>query len=173
VNNRPFPGGGWPAAGTFQRVRVGSEPDVAAEPLAQPGAGQGKPLRVLVVDANTTARSHVQLALGDGYTVRCVSTMQEAVEQLRESLPDLLVTEFDLPSESGLALCEYVRGLPDGMQLPIMLLSGRALLHDKVAGFQAGADDYVVKPLDPRLFFARVRLLCKIKSLAHPYSVEA
>jgi DNA-binding response OmpR family regulator len=128
---------------------------------------------VLVVDANTTARTHVQLALGEGYAVRCVSTMQEAIDELRESRPDLLVSEIDLPSESGLALCEYVRGQPDGMHLPIMLLTGRAHLQDKVAGFQAGADDYVVKPLDPRLFFARVRLLCKIKSLAHPQGVEA
>lgn len=130
-------------------------------------------LRVLVVDANTTARTHVQLALGDGFAVRFASSLREAVSVLEHSLPDLVVSEVDLPNESGLALCEYVRSLPDGVRLPIMLLTGRDSIQDKVAGFQAGADDYVVKPLDPRLFFARVRLLCRIKGLEYPHRVEA
>jgi DNA-binding response OmpR family regulator len=120
---------------------------------------------VLVVDANTTARARVATALGDGYAVTFADTKEDAVEALRQRLPDLVVSEIDLPTESGLSLCEYVRSLPDGVRLPIMLLSGRAAIQDKVAGFQAGADDYVVKPLDPRLFFARVRLLCRIKSV--------
>jgi DNA-binding response OmpR family regulator len=145
---------------------------VAAEPLVRTN-GRDDPLCVLVVDANTTARSHVQLALGDAFKVHFASSMQEAIAVLDERLPDLVVSEVDLPADSGLALCEYVRSLPDGVRLPIMLLTGRATIQDKVAGFQAGADDYVVKPLDPRLFFARVRLLCRIKSLEHRHGVEA
>ncbi|HEY7779079.1 MAG TPA: response regulator [Ktedonobacterales bacterium] len=145
---------------------------MAAEPLAQRAAPE-RPLRVLVVDANTTARNHVQLSLGEGYAVDCVSTLDEAITELHRMRPDLIVSEVDLPAADGFALCEYVRALPGGASLPIMLLTGRAQLQDKVAGFQAGADDYVVKPLDPRLFFARVRLLCKIKSLAHPFGLEA
>jgi DNA-binding response OmpR family regulator len=129
-------------------------------------------MRVLVVDANTTARNHVQLSLGEGYAVACVSTMDEAIAELNRARPDLIVSEVDLPAADGFALCEYVRGLPGGASLPIMLLTGRGQLQDKVAGFQAGADDYVVKPLDPRLFYARVRLLCKIKSLAHPFGLD-
>lgn len=120
---------------------------------------------MLVVDANPTARDHVQIALGESYTVRFVATASEALAALAECLPDLLVSEVDLPAESGLVLCERVRALPQGVRLPIMLLTGRGGIQDKVAGFQAGADDYVVKPVDPRLFFARVRLLCRIKGL--------
>ena len=147
-------------------VFVGSELSVAAEPLVR-SAGRDEALHVLVVDANTTARSHVQVALGEGFNVRFAASMQEAVRALDEHLPDLVVSEVDLPAESGLALCEYVRSLPEGVRLPIMLLTGRDSIQDKVAGFQAGADDYVVKPLDPRLFFARVRLLCRIKGIEH------
>lgn len=131
------------------------------------------PLYVLVVDANPTARGHVQVALGEGYTVRFVATAQEAIEALHERMPDLLVSEVDLPTESGLVLCERVRALPEGIHLPIMLLTGRGGIQDKVAGFQAGADDYVVKPVDPRLFFARVRLLCRIKGLERPEGAGA
>ncbi len=159
------------AYGARPEAFTGSEPGVAAEPLA-PGAGREPPLHVLVVDPNTTARTQVQLALNDGYTVQCVATKQEAVETLRRQLPDLIISEIDLPEgESGLALCEYVRSLPEGIHLPIMLLTGRAGIQDKVTGFQVGADDYVVKPLDPRLFFARVRLLCRIKRIEQPHTV--
>lgn len=137
---------------------------VAAE-LLRSSDDSAEPLYVLVVDANPTARDHVQLALGDGYTVRFAASTGEAIAALAERLPDLLVSEVDLPAESGLVLCERVRALPEGARLPIMLLTGRGSIQDKVAGFQAGADDYVVKPVDPRLFFARVRLLCRIKGL--------
>jgi DNA-binding response OmpR family regulator len=139
---------------------------MAAQPLER-GNGRDAALNVLVVDANTTARTHVQHALGDGFCVHFAASAQEAISALHQKLPDLVVSEVDLPSDSGLALCEYVRSLPEGMRLPIMLLTGRDSIQDKVAGFQAGADDYVVKPLDPRLFFARVRLLCRIKGLEH------
>ena len=54
---------------------------MAAEPLAQRAAPE-RPLRVLVVDANTTARNHVQLSLGEGYAVDCVSTLDEAITEL-------------------------------------------------------------------------------------------
>jgi DNA-binding response OmpR family regulator len=139
---------------------------MAAEPLVRT-ARRDEALRVLVVDANTAARTHVQLALGEGFHVHFVASAKEAISALEQHLPDLVVSEVDLPTDSGLALCEYVRSLPDGMHLPIMLLTDRASIQDKVAGFQAGADDYVVKPLDPRIFFARVRLLCRIKGLEH------
>ncbi|HEV2235383.1 MAG TPA: response regulator transcription factor [Ktedonobacterales bacterium] len=137
---------------------------MAAEPRTDSASQQG-PLRVLVVDPNTTARTRVQTALGDGYAVTFADSKEDAMGALRQRLPDLVVSEIDLPTESGLSLCEHVRSLPDGVRLPIMLLTGRAAIQDKVAGFQAGADDYVVKPLDPRLFYARVRLLCRIKSV--------
>jgi DNA-binding response OmpR family regulator len=144
---------------------------VAAEPLVY-NAGRDCPLQVLVVDPNTTARLHVQLALGEDFEVRFVSSLEEALLALEMGLPDLLVTEVDLRHDSGLTLCQYVRALPGGIHLPIMLLTGRDSIQDKVDGFQAGADDFVVKPLDPRLFFARVRLLCRIKGLEHRQHVE-
>ena len=137
---------------------------MAAEPVWS-SDDRSEPLYVLVVDANPIARDHVRSALGDGYRIGFAASVVEALSALGEHLPDLLVSEVDLPSESGLVLCERVRALPRGGRLPIMLLTGRGDIQDKVAGFQAGADDYVVKPVDPRLFFARVRLLCRIKGL--------
>jgi len=123
---------------------------------------------VLVVDPNPAASDRVRMALGEDYRVQLVSTLAEALDEVRAHVPDLLVSEVDLPEGDGLQLCEQVRLLPEADQMPIMLLTERSSIHDKVAGFQAGADDYVVKPFDARLFHARVRLLCRIKGLERP-----
>lgn len=123
---------------------------------------------VLVVDANTAACERVRMALGEGYSVRCATSPSQALASVVAEPPDMLVCEVDLPESDGFQLCEQVRALPQAHHMPIMLLTDRASIQDKVAGFQAGADDYVVKPFDTRLFHARVRLLCRIKGLEHP-----
>lgn len=128
-------------------------------------AAQERHMNVLVVESNPTARERVLAALGEFYTVHFVSGAGEALAAVEAQRPDLLVTEMDLDEGDGLALCEQVRARPMGARLPIMVLTSRTGIRDKVAGFQAGADDYVVKPLDTRLFYARVRLLCRIKGL--------
>lgn len=129
-----------------------------------------RPVSVLVVEGNHAARERVSQALGDGYALRFTGSASEALDAVRQETPDLVVSEVDLPEGDGLNLCEQVRNLPGASQVPIMLLTSRASITDKVAGFQAGADDYVVKPLDLRLFQARIRLLFRIKGLERPRS---
>lgn len=140
---------------------------MAAQQIAY-GRGAESRLHVLVVEENDAARDRLRAALDDGYCLRFVSGAQDALAALRDDRPDLLVSEVDLPDGSGLQLCEQVRALPEAAELPILLLTSRASIQDKVAGFQAGADDYVVKPLDLRLFPARLRLLCRIKRIERP-----
>lgn len=132
-----------------------------------------RPLSVLVVEGNPTARERVRHALGETYALRFVSGVTEALDAVRTNVFDLVVSEVDLPEGNGLHLCEQMRLLPDTERLPIMLLTSRASIHDKVAGFQAGADDYVVKPFDLRLFNARLRLLYRIKGLERPRDIGA
>jgi DNA-binding response OmpR family regulator len=122
-------------------------------------------LSVLVVDGNPASRERVRAALDAQCVVRFASGVREALDALRTQPPDLLVSEVDLTDGSGLDLCEEIRATPALKRLPIMLLTDRASIDDKVAGFQAGADDYVVKPVDARLFHARVRLLDRIKRI--------
>lgn len=125
-------------------------------------------LSVLVVDGNPVSRERVREALGAQCVVRFASGVREALAALHAQRPDLLVSEVDLTDGSGLELCEEIRATPTLKRLPIMLLTDRADINDKVAGFQAGADDYVVKPVDARLFHARLRLLDQIKRLEKP-----
>jgi len=141
---------------------------VVAEQVFQ-DTRQAQRLTVLVVEGNQAAREKVRAALGDYYTLNFVAGAQEALALARTHTPDLLVTELDLCEGDGLTLCAQLRDMPETERLPIMVLTSRSTPQDKVAGFLAGADDYVVKPLDIRLFYARIRLLCRIKGLErHP-----
>jgi DNA-binding response OmpR family regulator len=125
-------------------------------------------MSVLVVDADHTQRESMCAMLGEHYSLSFVNGLSEALHTVRERIPDLIVSEVDLADGTGLDLCAQVRRLPGGSRLPIMLVTSRSTTADKVAGFQAGADDYVVKPVDSRLFSARLRLLFRLKGIERP-----
>ncbi|HEX5545765.1 MAG TPA: response regulator, partial [Ktedonobacterales bacterium] len=107
-------------------------------------------MSVLVVDADSMQRDALRAILGEQYALTFVAGLGEALRMVRERRPDLLVSEVDLSDGTGLELCQRIRELPGGRRMPIMLVTHRSSTADKVAGFQAGADDYVVKPVDTR-----------------------
>jgi DNA-binding response OmpR family regulator len=125
---------------------------------------------VLFVDPAQPMHQRIIQELGSLYEVRHALTAGEALDSIRRRPPDMLITEIDLPDMSGLALCEQVRSQPATAGLPILFLTVRDGIRDKINGFQAGADDYLVKPINPRFFSARVRLLFRIKALEQKHS---
>jgi len=125
-------------------------------------------LHILLVDSDPIGRDRIKQALGNGFAVRCASSQAEAMDCLETNLPDVLICEILLGQENGLDLCRSIRSTPSLRHLPIMLLTSLTTIQDKVAGFEAGADDYVVKPFDARHLVARIRLLSRIKRLELP-----
>ena len=108
----------------------------------------------------------MQQALQRDFAMRWVGSVAEARHFLETSLPDVVICEVVLTgAENGLELCRYIRSKPALKRLPIILLTSLATLQDKVAGFEAGTDDYVVKPFDTRHLIARIRLIARIKRL--------
>ena len=89
----------------------------------------------------------------------------EGAKPFYEIVEDMPSGEVQLGREDGLDLCRSVRSMPSLRHLPIMLLTSLTTIQDKVAGFGAGADDYVVKPFDARHLMARIRLLARIKRI--------
>jgi DNA-binding response OmpR family regulator len=120
---------------------------------------------VLIVDPEMALHEQMEQMLQEFFVLRHARTRAEALEAIGRQRPHLLISEVDLPDGSGLDLCEWLRANPATARMPILLLTHRAEINDKVAGFLAGADDYVVKPVDPRFFSARVRLLFRLKAL--------
>jgi DNA-binding response OmpR family regulator len=122
-------------------------------------------LTILFVDSDFGAQARIQRVLDDAFTLQCVSSVDEAKDFLDEFVPDLLISEVVIGQDNGLELCRYVRNTPALRHMPIMLLTSLSTLSDKVAGFEAGTDDYVVKPFDAHHLQARIRLLFRIKRL--------
>lgn len=125
-------------------------------------------LHILFVDNDPNGRDRIQQVLGNGFVVQCASSLSETRQILENNLPDILICEVLLGQENGLDLCRTIRNTPSLRHLPIMLLTSLTTFQDKVAGFAAGADDYVVKPFDARHLMARIRLLSRIKRLELP-----
>src|SRR5438045_8298839 len=95
----------------------------------------------------------------EGYGVTGAGDGGAALAAVERSMPDLLVLDIGLPGLDGLAVCRRLRG--KGLSLPILLLTARDAVADRVDGLDAGADDYLVKPFAAEELLARVRALLR------------
>ncbi|MGV9415640.1 response regulator transcription factor [Nocardia sp. NPDC003693] len=115
---------------------------------------------VLVVEDDPSVRSTLdQLLRFEGYRVILAGDGQEALELLAADRPDLAVVDVVMPRLDGLSLCRALRRRGD--RLPILVLTARHQVGDRVAGLDAGADDYLAKPFDTEELLARLRALLR------------
>jgi two-component system response regulator MprA len=115
---------------------------------------------VLVVDDDPPIRRMLERTLGaEEYLVRTAADGGAALAAVERSAPDVIVLDVKLPGLDGLAVCRRLRRA--GLALPILLLTARDAVHDRVEGLDAGADDYLVKPFAPEELLARVRALLR------------
>ena len=97
----------------------------------------------------------------EGFEVRVAHDGEDALLEVSERLPDLVVLDWMLPSVSGLEICRQLRRKPETRALPILLLTARGEEADRVRGLESGADDYVTKPFSPAELLARIRALLR------------
>ena len=96
-----------------------------------------------------------------GHRVVRASSAEEAEAAIRSELPDVLVLDWMLPGESGLAFARRLRGDPRTRDLPILMLTARAMEADKLQGLDAGADDFITKPFSPKELAARIKAVLR------------
>lgn len=115
--------------------------------------------RVLLIEDDPAVRDGLQLALTrQGHAVDAVETGERGLDRLRESPSDVVVLDLMLPGMDGFEVCRRIRATGT---LPIIMLTARNDDMDVVAGLEAGADDYVVKPVQPRVLEARIRAVLR------------
>jgi len=116
--------------------------------------------RVLVVDDDPTALRLISYTLEqEGYDVTTASNGRMGLSQARAVRPDVIILDVMMPDVDGFEVSRQLRADPLTAQVPILMLTAKGQVSDKVAGFHAGADDYVVKPADPGELIARVGAL--------------
>ncbi len=115
---------------------------------------------ILVVDDDAPIRRMLERTLtAEGYAVESAADGAGALVSIERSSPDLVVLDVTMPGLDGLAVCRRLRD--KGLAMPVLLLTARDALVDRVAGLDAGADDYVVKPFETVELLARVRALLR------------
>jgi two-component system, OmpR family, response regulator MprA len=116
--------------------------------------------RVLVVDDEPAVREALRRALAlEGYDVDLAANGAEALQKVGSADPDLVVLDVLMPEVDGLAACRRLRA--EGNRVPVLMLTARAGIGDRVDGLDAGADDYLVKPFALEELLARIRALLR------------
>ena len=119
--------------------------------------GRSTPL-VLVAEDDPDVLEMIERKLrGDGLDVLAVSDGLAALEAARTMRPDLVLLDVMMPGMSGLQICEELRAHVATRDLPVVLITARARAVDIQTGYDAGADDYIVKPFSPRDLVSRIR----------------
>lgn len=116
---------------------------------------EAAPLSILLVDDEPTLREPLaEYLTGQGFLVSEAESAAKARSAIAETAPDLVLLDIMMPGEDGLSLCRH---LAETSNLPVILLTARGEATDRIVGLEMGADDYIVKPFEPRELVARIR----------------
>ena len=117
-------------------------------------------IAILVVDDDAPIRRMLERTLtAEGYAVESAADGGEALAAVERAVPDLVVLDVAMPGLDGLSVCRRLRRV--GLGLPVLLLTARDAVSDRVAGLDAGADDYLIKPFDIDELSARLRAVAR------------
>ena len=125
-----------------------------------------EPYRILVVDDQSMSRKLLtDLLTANDYVVTEASGGREALQKIHDEPPDLVLLDVLMPDMNGYEVCTAIREQPAGEALPIVMVTALDQTAERVRGLEAGADDFLSKPINRPELIARVKSLLRIKSL--------
>ncbi|MFN4198199.1 MAG: response regulator transcription factor [Flavobacterium sp.] len=121
-----------------------------------------KDIKILLVDDEPDILEIVGYNLiQEGYQVVTAANGKEAVQKARRELPHLIIMDVMMPEMDGMEACEQIRNIPELNHVIITFLTARNEDYSQVAGFEAGADDYIAKPIKPKVLVSKVKALLR------------
>ncbi|HPD94533.1 MAG: response regulator transcription factor [Bacteroidales bacterium] len=118
--------------------------------------------RILIVDDETDIVEFLSFNLKkEGFVVESASNGRDAITKAEAFGPDLILLDIMMPEMDGIETCEAIRGNPNIKDVVIAMLTARSEDYSQIAGFDAGADDYITKPVKPKVLIARIKALLK------------
>lgn len=122
--------------------------------------------KILIADDDADSRVIVASVISlMGYTPIVVTNGKEALEQSAEELPHLAILDYMMPDYSGVEVCHQLKNKAGGEFIPVLMLTARDTVRDKVTAFEEGVDDYLTKPFNYQEFKARVKALLRVRDL--------
>jgi DNA-binding response OmpR family regulator len=122
--------------------------------------------KILVVDDSTLVAEAVKAKLeANNYDVQLAFSGEDALEKVNVEIPDLMILDVYMPGIDGFEVCRRLREKPETQSLPIVMLSSRGNIKEKLHGFRVGADDYLVKEFDLLDLPYRVKLVFRLRGL--------
>ncbi|MCG8475366.1 MAG: response regulator, partial [Cytophagales bacterium] len=135
--------------------------------------GKKKRVRIMVVDDDDSIRSFLVRVLSSAYRVCEASSGEEALESLhRGKLPHLIISDVLMPGMDGITFCKKLKGSPELMDIPILLLSARGSWEDRASGIDQGADDFMQKPFHVKELKAKVASMLRARSKAAGWKIS-
>ncbi len=121
-----------------------------------------KDIKILLVDDEPDILEIVGYNLSqEGYQIVTANNGREAILKAKKELPQLIIMDVMMPEMDGMEACENIRKIPELSQVIIAFLTARSEDYSQVAGFDAGADDYITKPIKPKLLVSKVKALLR------------
>lgn len=121
-----------------------------------------KDIKILLVDDEPDILEIVGYNLSqEGYQIATASNGKEAIAKARKEMPNLIIMDVMMPEMDGIEACEQIRRIPELSHVIITFLTARSEDYSQVAGFDAGADDYITKPIKPKLLVSKVKALLR------------
>lgn len=151
-----------------------SREGTGASPPNPAPAGASGPAKVLVVDDTAqNVKLLADLLSVKGYAVETAASGEEALAKVAQALPDIVLLDVMMPGLSGYDVCRQLRADPRTALLPVVLVTSLDPQQERVKGIEAGADDFLPKPIHQAELFARVRSLLRIKALQDEVARQA
>lgn len=130
-----------------------------------------KDIKILLVDDEPDILEIIGYNLSqEGYQIVTAKNGKEAVLKAKKELPQLIIMDVMMPEMDGMEACEAIRKTPELSHTIITFLTARSEDYSQVAGFDAGADDYIAKPIKPKLLVSKVKALLRRLKEAEQYS---
>ncbi len=142
-----------------RNIEVTKKPAI---PTIDPGNPSGD--EILLVEDNPELLEYLSSLLGKYYKIRSATNGKEALKEIKESIPQLIITDLMMPTMDGIELSKAVREIRETRFIPIIMLSAKTDVSSKIEGFKTHIDDYIEKPFNPNL------LLSRVYNLLHKYS---